>query len=139
MAKANSKPRKKVTKSLEEKFGLHLGNMVRQVLDSTPGLTQIALAKKIGIGKQGIYHRLNSPWYGDAYDLIEISLALKTDFITPLQRVINAKGIYYPEKFTQQDMDAKNAEIDHYKTLYERAAKEIEVLHRVLENTALKV
>ncbi len=120
------------------KYGLDLGAMIKKVIENHPTLTQNEIAENINIGRQGMYHRLNNPTYGTVYDLIEISLLLKRDFISPVHEVIKNGGIYEENKYGQSDLDLIQAEAAHYKLLWEKSVRDMDLLHKLIDKTPNK-
>lgn len=119
------------TKEINVKYNLHIGSMIAEFIKNHPEWTQKEIADKIVIGTQGFNHRLNNPSYGSCYDIIEISLLLKKDFISPMLQVIKGKGVYNPVTYTEDDVEDIRRELSHYKELYERSKREIDLLHQV--------
>jgi len=114
-AKATLKP----VKSKKVLYNLNIGEMVRKAIEGHPTYTQFELSKIIGLGRQGMYHRLENPAYGSTYDLIEISILLKKDLISPMLEVIHNNGIYDTQKFSQEDIEKLTMELNLYKDLYD--------------------
>jgi hypothetical protein len=81
----------------------------------------------------GMWHRLTNPTYGTGYNLIEISLLLKKDFISPMLEVINNAGVYQEVKYDKEVVDELMNQIDHYKGLYERLLRENDLLHDLID------
>jgi len=133
MALTKKDKAKKPPKIEKVRYGLNLGEMIREAVDTHPTLTQNEVGKMINLGRQGVYHRMHNPSYGTGYDIIEISLLLKRDFITPMLQVIQNQGIYPDKSYTQIEYDELNKQVQHYKELYERAAREIDLLHKILD------
>lgn len=78
----------------EIKYNLNLGKMIKEAIEQHKTLTQTELSSDINLTRMGFGHRLNNPTYGTAYDVIEISLMLKKDFVSPMLEVIrNGMGI----------------------------------------------
>ncbi len=133
MALAKKDKAKKPVKVEKVRYGLNLGEMVRTAVDTHPTLTQNEIGKLINLGRQGVYHRMHNPTYGTGYDIIEISLLLKKDFVTPMLQVIQNHGIYPEKSYNQEEFDEMAKQVQHYKELYERASREIDLLHKIVD------
>lgn len=114
-------------------YNLHLGKLIKDYVKNHPTLTETEIAEKISIHKQSFGHRTRNPTYGSGYQLIEISLLLKKDFISPMLEVLHNNGIFEETKFSTEDMDNLKKDVAHYKELWERSKKEIDVLHKLID------
>lgn len=130
--KKKGEPRKVVARH-PLKFNLNLGKLIHDTIESHPTLTQIEVAQRLNIGRMGMWHRLTNPTYGTGYNLIEISLLLKKDFISPMLEVINNAGVYQEVKYDKEVVDELKNQIDHYKGLYERLLRENDLLHDLID------
>ncbi|NOT36418.1 MAG: hypothetical protein HOP11_03460 [Saprospiraceae bacterium] len=123
----------KAEKKVNIKYGLDLGQMIHEYISNHPTWTQTEISDIIKIGRQGMSHRLRNPSYGTCYDIIEISILLQKDFITPMLEVIKNNGVYEPVRYSIEEVERLKADVALYKDLYERQKREVDLLHKVAE------
>lgn len=117
----------------EIKYNLNLGKMIKEAIEQHKTLTQTELSSDINLTRMGFGHRLNNPTYGTAYDVIEISLMLKKDFVSPMLEVIRNNGIYEEEKYSREVVEELKEQVEHYKQLYDRLVRENNLLHNLID------
>ena len=115
-------------------YNLNLGKMIKEYIKNHPTLTENEVASMVSLHKQSFGHRTRNPTYGTAYQLIEISLALKKDFVSPMLEVLHNNGIFDEQKYSLEQMEAVQKEVSHYKELWERSKKEVDMLHKLIES-----
>ncbi|MBK8737657.1 MAG: hypothetical protein IPL98_17790 [Saprospiraceae bacterium] len=112
---------------------LHLGRMVQQVKDGV-GMTHETLGELIGIGKGGVSSRLQNPHFGDTFDLLNVSIALRHDFISPLMKILRDHKIEPIALKAQIENDKLLEEIKELKAELLEKKKEISYLHEFIEH-----
>lgn len=112
------------------KYGLHIGKIISDFIEPTP---QAEIAKKLNISAQGFGHRLNNPLYGSVYDIIEISMLLGTDFLSPARDVIYNNGIAPAKTFTEFEMKDLLNKLEIAQNRIIKLDRENDLLHKLLE------
>lgn len=126
----------KITK-IEEKAkhfpDIHIGKMVKEVRTAV-GMSQETLGEALGIGKGGVSSRENvSKHWGDTYDLLNVCIALRHDFLSPLMMVLKKHKIEPVSLKAQFENEKLLDEIKELKTELLEKKKEISYLHEFIE------
>ncbi|MBK9718204.1 MAG: hypothetical protein IPO85_11960 [Saprospiraceae bacterium] len=115
-------------------YGLNIGESIKKWFQLNPETTIVSVAKKLKISKVGFYHRINLPYYGNTVDLIEISLLLKHDFISPLLNIYKNKGNNVEISYTESEVLSLKNELEKTKDLLVRSQREADRLHEILDS-----
>ncbi len=107
-------------------FDLHVGSIVREQL-AFKGVSQIALAKQLGITAVAVQNKLNNPLYGSVYDLIKTSNFINIDLFKNIRlTLVNlGNGLY---KSSEDQLLDKIADLE---IKLENAKKEKELLKQL--------
>ncbi len=139
LKKTRNKPDK--TEPLKIKaaiYGLHLGELISNWFRINKHVTKVYIAEQLGISKVGFNNRLNLPYYGNAVELLEISLLLKEDFITPLLNVYKNRGHKVEKIYLEQDVADMQDKLKFTEDLLNRCQRESDLLHKSLNSNDKK-
>ncbi|MCC7026702.1 MAG: hypothetical protein IT265_07080 [Saprospiraceae bacterium] len=114
-------------------YGLDIGAQIRTWFQLNPNVTITSVAEDLHISKVGFYHRMNNPYYSNAVDLLELSLLLKHDFISPVLQIYRNKGRKVEETYTAFDVLAIKDELEKTKEALLRSQREVDGLYETLK------
>lgn len=136
-------PVKKTTRKTSEnisspksvKYGIHIGQLVKEAIESHPTMTINELSRIAG-KDSGMWmsHKCSNPHFGSVYDLLFTSIELGVDLVSPLLKVLADYGVAIRTRITIEKDEKMQAEIDHFKDLWERSKREIDILLKLLED-----
>ena len=117
-------PSKKVPDS-QEKYGINMGQKVKEVMKMR-GFSYQQFADKLRITKNGLANRLLKPHYGTFYDIIETSVALDYDFLS--------EGILYIKNAgVSVDTLPAQAEVTLLKATIEKLEDELDRYRKIVD------
>lgn len=126
VSKAASKVASKVkTVNPNLKYNHHVGHEVKKVL-KLKEMSYMDLANLINLSKNAAINKLNKPYYGNVYELIDVSIALQHDFISELLPIIKKQGVDIEFMPIQAENKMLRETVD-------RLEKEIERNHRIID------
>ncbi len=106
---------------------IHVGKMIRDYINDNDSLTQKAIYNSLYLTKSTFEGRLGRAHYGTVYQLIDVCIACKYDFLSPLTEDISKKGVHvklipctakYREAIDNYDMVKEDAAL--YKSLLKK-------------------
>ena len=136
---AKKKTRQRSTKEIPNKnvieYGIHVGNMVKEAIEAHPTMSINKLSKIAG-KRTGMWvtHKCQNPHFGNIYDLLFVSIELKVDLVSPLLKTLADYGVRLQTRITIEHSDKMKEEVSHYKELWERSKREIDVLLKLIED-----
>ncbi len=131
MAKAVSKAKSKVSKV---KYGLHLGKLIKDHIEESK-YSQRDIAPKVNISPQGFGHKLDNPSYGTTYELVDISIALGFDFISPLRDIFYNGGVYPRRMYTESEVNDIKIKLEEAEIRIKKLDRENDLLHKLVEKS----
>ncbi len=108
-------------------YGLHLGQLVKDIFKENKSYRQTQLAELLGITPTGIQSKLFNPIYGSVYDIIKTSEYFKIDLFDVIRKnlVSNGHGLFGGnEEKLSLELDQANKRINVMK-------QEIETLEKL--------
>ncbi len=99
-----TKPKKSTSKTIKKKptrtarsnmvqYGLHIGKMIKEHIDNSPGMSQTEFSRRADLSKTALVERFKNPWYGTIYDVLEACIICHHDFLSPLIHVLKDNHI----------------------------------------------
>lgn len=122
----------------EVEYNLHLGDIVDEVF-SRSGLTLAQAGERLNLGRQGFWHRLQSPTYGNIYDVIKASILFEHDFIAPVYQVWLDHGHDFTRIYPKSEFDELSSEIIELRNLNQRLKRESDLLYKRVEELESKL
>lgn len=114
-------------------YGLHLGEIIHQVIDQKPGLMYKDVSEKLGMSTSGFHSKLKSPAYGNIYDLIKISVAVDHDFISYAITPVRNRGVEIEKIYEASEVESIKKENEDIKRELSRKTKSLDGLHEHIE------
>lgn len=81
----------------------------------------------------GFNHRLKQSYYGNIFDLIELSLATGHNFLEPAVNVLKNNGVAVQKIYTEQEVGELAKENADLKRQLHRAARDNDLLHEMIK------
>ena len=130
---ASRKKNTTIKQKAKEFPDLHIGRMVQEVRTAV-GMSQDKLGDALGIERGGVCYRENhSPHWGDTYDLLKVSIALRHDFLSPLMMILKKHKIEPVSLKAQFENEKLLEEIKELKLDLLEKKKESSYLHEFIE------
>jgi len=142
MVKQEKKKNVKVPTNQElriNKYGINLSEIIDSWFKANPHRTKTEVAGELFVTKMGFNHRLRNPYFGNAFDLLELSLATKHDFFQPFINVMKNNGLAVQEVYTDQQLNYIKAHNENLEIKVKRLERESDMLYKRIEELELKL
>ncbi len=122
----------------DEQFeNLHLGKLIKDYIEQETPYTKTYIATQLGLTRTCFSSRLNSPFYGNTFDLMKVSILLEKDFLSPCLAVMRASGTNSNKLYTEKEYAEMMMKLAHAeKKLFEKE-RELNLTHELLEKYRL--
>lgn len=114
-------------------YGVHLGKIIRDVIDANPKYNKSDIARELGMSVTGFFAKLEKPNYGDSYDIIAISMLLKHDFFSYTQAPLRNKGVDGKKIYSEYEFDELKTKYHEKEQVVIGMNKQMEILYRQIE------
>lgn len=115
------------------KFGLNYSEIIDSFFRLNPNVRKFDISQKLFISKMGFNHRLKQSYYGNIFDLIELSLATGHNFLEPAVNVLKNNGVAVQKIYTEQEVGELAKENADLKRQLHRAARDNDLLHEMIK------
>ncbi len=121
------------TSNVNTPFGLHIGKMIKEHIENNTSYTKTYVAEQLELTRTCFASRLNSPFYGNVFDLMKVSIFLEEDFISPALAVVRSGGVPPRNLYTDAEFNDMQLKLAHAeKKLFEKE-RELNLTHELLE------
>ena len=84
----------KKTKKDIVKYDIHVGHMIRNLIEADRSVSKKDVADKLSITYPGLANKFNTPHYGSIYDVIDISKILDINILTRISNEVYGGNAY---------------------------------------------
>lgn len=121
------------------KYGINLSETIDAWFRANPHRTKTEVAKELFVTKMGFNHRLRTPYFGNAFDLLELCLVTKFNFFQPFINVLKNNGLAVREVYTDQQLNQIKAQNESLEIAVKRLERESDMLYKRIEELEMKL
>jgi len=105
-------------------YGVHFGKLIKDHI-STLKQSENDISKTFGLTPNGFRRKLDNPYFGTVYDLIKVSIILKTDFVGHMVKILEENGVSNKKMKKVYQIEEQLSEAREDLSMYRRIFKNL--------------